>query len=103
MFADVYATASSDSGEDEGVTQSQYEKRKHKAAKAWMEIREQLLHGAVASIPIPCNAICILCNDEKANVLCKQCGGQAYFCESCALILHGQINIFHMPIIQKVP
>ena len=67
-----------------------------------MEIREQLLCGSVTSIPIPIGTVCKLCNDKEAIILCKECGSQGYFCERCALSLHAQINIFHIPIIQKV-
>lgn len=103
MSADVPVSHSDDSEEAECESmQSEYEKRQHKAIKAWEEIREKLLCGAIESVTIPLHTICKFCNEEEATVLCKQCGSQAYFCEQCALSLHAQINIFHMPIIQKV-
>lgn len=73
-----------------------------KAAEAWEEIRKELLHGAVVSIPIPSNAICVICHKEAATVLCKQCGSHGYFCEACAVNLHSSINLLHAPVIQKV-
>ena len=91
-----------DSSSEEYEYQTQYEQRQHKAAKNWQKIREELLHGAVTSILIPCDTVCILCQKDEANVLCKQCGNQGYFCEPCAINLHTNINIFHAPVIQKI-
>ena len=100
MSAD-YATSSEEQEEDQ-LQIPPYQRRQQKAAEAWEEIRKELLHGAVVSIPIPSNAICIICRKEAATVLCKQCGSQGYFCEACAINFHSNINILHAPVIQKV-
>ena len=92
---------SSSEEQEEPQDQPPYQRRQQKSAKAWEEIRKEILHGAVVSIPIPSNAVCIICH-EDANVLCKQCGSNGYFCEECAINLHSNINILHAPVIQKV-
>ena len=78
-----------------------YQRRQKKSAEAWEEIRKELLHGAVASISIPNNSVCIICHKEAATVLCRQCGN-GYYCEACAINLHSTVNILHAPVIQKV-
>jgi len=100
MSAD-YATSSEEQEEDQQQI-SPYQRRQQKADEAWKEIRKELLHGAVVSIPIPSNAICVICHKEAATVLCKQCGNNGYFCETCAINLHSSINILHAPVMQKV-
>ena len=79
-----------------------YQRRQHKAAEAWKEIRTSLLHGAVASLSIPTKPICVICRKEVATVLCRQCSSHGYFCEACAINSHSSINILHAPVIQKV-
>ena len=79
-----------------------YQRRQQKAAEAWEEIRKELLHGAVASVSIPTNSVCIICQEEAATVLCRQCGNNGYYCEACAINLHSTTNILHAPVIQKV-
>lgn len=99
---EVSLSAESDSSSEEYEDQKQYDRRQHKAARAWKKIRGELLHGAVASFSIPPKAICMMCQSENATVLCKQCGSRGYFCEPCAISFHANINILHAPVIQKV-
>ena len=99
---EVPLSTESDSSSEEYEDQKQYDRRQHKAARAWKKIRGELLHGAVASVSIPHNAICMMCQSKNATVLCKQCGSRGYFCEPCAISLHANINILHAPVIQKV-
>lgn len=76
--------------------------KKKKRVKAWETIRNQLRRGAVTSVVIPSGTPCKICGDNLANVYCKQCGLQAFFCEQCCHLLHTTINIFHTPVIQVV-
>lgn len=77
-------------------------RRQYKDVRAWKKIRGELLHGAVASVSIPPNTICMMCQSKNATVLCKQCGSRGYFCEPCAISLHANINILHARVIEKV-
>ncbi len=98
---DTYSTSPSVQPADNS-SGSSYEVRQQRSAEACAEFRERLLIASVSSVMIPSQAVCKVCKGNEANVLCRQCGGQAYFCEKCTVTLYGEINIFHTPIVQEV-
>ena len=77
-------------------------KKRKNQLKLGKTMRSKLLHTFVASMVVPCGTLCKMCGEKEANISCKQCGLQAYFCEQCCYLLHTNINIFHTPVVQVV-
>ena len=81
--------------------QSSYSKRQQKAASNWSEVRDQLLHATVES-SVPSGVFsCVVCQ-EKADIVCLDCGPHAYYCIAHVESVHLGMNIFHMPQVWRV-
>lgn len=95
---------SSDSSSDYATSPrpSRFQAKKKKSVKAWKTARNNLLYASIASMVVPSRTLCKMCGEKEANISCKQCGLQAYFCEQCCHLLHTNINIFHTPVVQVV-
>ena len=75
--------------------------RKEKAAEAWAEVRPKITSAIISSLGFQNGCVCVFCNSSPASIWCPDCASTAYFCEDCAIKLHGVINIFHSPLIWK--
>ena len=87
--------------QDETPTQRSYIQRQQRASEAWNQIREQLRWAFVESSVPSIRCLCSVCN-LQANVMCKQCGPQVFFCTSCAESQHLSHNMFHRPQLWQV-
>ena len=76
--------------------------RKEKAARAWAELRPNLVPAVISASGFPLDVMCAFCKSSSANIWCKDCGASAYLCEECTQKLHGDINLFHSPLLWKV-
>ena len=70
------------------------------SARAWQNMRLQLLRAAVESSAMPEKQLCIMCT-ERALYRCCECGSNAYYCEECFKKAH-TVNTFHVGEIWQV-
>lgn len=78
-----------------------YPLRQEKLCEAWSEIREQLRRVLIESNVSGIGNNCSTC-DQKALIICQQCGPQVAFCEECTELRHLTCNLFHHPQLFKV-
>ena len=75
--------------------------REQASARAWQEIRPQLLRAAVEASAMPQTQVCIMCT-ERALYRCCECGSNAYYCQECFKKAHSKVNVFHVGEIWQV-
>ena len=84
-------------------SESNYVRRKVKAASAWADLRKRFVQIHISDSGFPANVIqCVFCGHNSASVLCKDCGPQAFLCIECGEKLHRDINLLHRPSLWKV-
>ncbi|KAJ8332538.1 hypothetical protein SKAU_G00423270 [Synaphobranchus kaupii] len=72
--------------------------RKKEDVKAWKEIRDGLHLSAVESLCPPEDPHCAICQGPLEGLAiwrCRDCDGDAVFCESCTCQMHKQTNTVH--------
>ena len=74
---------------------SHYEIETKSSIKHWTEIRKKLLTAHTEGSCMPEQSACTMC-DKMAEVRCQRCGPYTFYCESCFLLHHSRINIFHV-------
>ncbi|KAJ8332547.1 hypothetical protein SKAU_G00423360 [Synaphobranchus kaupii] len=72
--------------------------RKKEDVEAWKEIRDGLHLSAVESLCPPEDPHCAICQGPLEGLAiwrCRDCDGDAVFCESCTCQMHKQTNTVH--------
>ncbi|KAJ8345844.1 hypothetical protein SKAU_G00300370 [Synaphobranchus kaupii] len=72
--------------------------RKKEDVEAWKEIRDGLHLSAVESLGPPEDPHCAICQGPLEGLAiwrCRDCDGDAVFCESCTCQMHKQTNTVH--------
>lgn len=76
---------------------SLYSVKQRISSDAWEGVRELLRMACVESHILPENQVCVACSSTEANIWCRRCGANAFFCEECWRASHERVNIFHVP------
>lgn len=75
---------------------SAHHRRQQTLAEKWADLRDGLFQIGMSHSTMPSEIHCYVCK-AAAMIRCHDCAPDTYFCQSCGMDIHRDINLFHMP------
>ena len=82
--------------DDAEAVRSAHRLRQETLAEKWEELRDKLFKTGASTSSLPPEAVCYVCHKD-ATIRCQDCAPDTFYCESCGMGMHGDVNLYHYP------
>ena len=83
--------------DDTEVVRSAHCLRQETLAEKWEELRNKLFNTGTSTSSMPLAAVCYVCQEDDATIRCHDCAPDTFYCESCGMSMHGDVNFYQYP------